>query len=72
MKDCVLWTRNFEIAASIAVRLWFPPYAGAAAYLAGAWLHIGMLVISRSPAPFGKDTQGGGSQFCGVQVLIRT
>ena len=28
LKDCVLWTRNFEIAASIAVRLWFPHMQG--------------------------------------------
>ncbi|CAE7788155.1 unnamed protein product, partial [Symbiodinium microadriaticum] len=24
MKDCVLWTRNFEVINTIAVRLWFP------------------------------------------------
>ena len=28
MKDCVLWTRNFDIAATIAVRLWFPHMQG--------------------------------------------
>ena len=28
LKDCVLWTRNFVLGASVAVRLWFPHIRG--------------------------------------------